>query len=572
MTLLQDRPEAETREATLAPVAPVVPVRADHWLDTSDHKRLGLLFVYSALLFVMLGGVLGLIMGLQQAAPSLGIAPEDWLRLYGMHTMVTAVLFLTAIWIGLAVYVAPLQIGSGRLACPRAAATGYWTYLVGGGCFLASFIVGPVNGSGITQSKPIAHIPGGANSATSLWIASLALISIGFLLTSASLFVTVATLRTEGMTLLRVPAFSWAAMVASAVTLLATPAFLGGLMLLYMDQHFGSTILDFPKTAGSLPIWQHTLWLYGRPDVFLLTLFGLGAATDIVTTHARRPLLDHRGGLVLLALFGALSLTPFGVGDHVTNAVIVPTYTVLTSLVVIPLGLLVLLWLATTAFGRPRFHISLVFVVGATLLWVFGAVNVVVAALVEVPGFSGNSAWIAGNVHAVVFGAPTLLAIGALYHWSPKMWGRGLSAALGSLTFLLLFGGFVVSGLAYYLLGYNGAPLGQVSRLSSYQKGLYALAEVGGALIVLGVLVLLVDLALSAMGRGRRPAGSDPYEGLTLEWATTSPPPLHGFETVPEVRSAAPLLDLRLESAAVGEGAGGGEPAPGTALPSRAGG
>jgi len=570
MTLLQDRPEAEAPEA---PSPPVRVARADTWLDTSDHKRLGLLFVYSALAFVVAGGVVGIVAGAKQVSPGLSLGIDNWLRLYSFHTTVSVLLFLTAIWVGLATYVVPLQIGAGRLAMPRLLATGFWLYLVGGACLVASYIVGQVNGAGIVQSHPLPHVAGGANVATSLWIVSLMLISSAFFVAAASLFATVVTQRTTGMTLLRVPAFSWATMVASAVTLLATPVFLAGLLVLYLDQHFGGNLFDYPRTAAALPIWQHTVWLYGRPDVFILTLVALGAATDIVTTHAHRPLLDHRVGAAVLALFGVLSLTTFGVGDRVTEAVVVPTYTVLTSLVVIPLGVTVLLWLGTLAQGRPRLHVSLVYVAGAVLLWVTGAANAIGAAAQGVPGFQGNSAWVAGNAHVVVFGPPTLLAVGALYHWGPKMWGRKLNAGLGALAFLALFAGFLASGLAYYFLGYNGVPLGQVTGITSYQKGLYSLAEAGGALIVLGVLVLVIDIAASVGGRRGRPAGDDPYEGLTLEWATSSPPPPYGFDSLPEVRSAAPLAHLR------GTGAGGPRPdadgSPGdagqTALPAKAG-
>jgi cytochrome c oxidase subunit I len=550
MTLVEERPEAA---AEAAPDAVSGPVLADHWFDTSDHKRLGLLFIYGALVFVVVGGVLGLVIGAKQVSPSLGLGGDRWVRLYGMHTMVSGLLFLTAIWLGLATYVVPLQIGSGRLAAPRLLAIGFWLYLVGGGCFVASYVIGQVNGTGVTSPVPIPHIPGGVNTATSLWIVSLAVIAAGFLLASASLFVTVAALRTTGLTLLRLPAFSWATLVASAVTMLATPVFLGGLVMLYLDQHFGGNLFDVAHSRAAIPIWQHTLWLYGRPDVFLLTLIGLGAASDIVATHARRPLLNHKAALVALGLFGVLSLGTFAAGDWATRAVVVPTYGVLTALVVAPLGVSVLLWLGTMAQGRPRFHVSLLFVVGAILLWVTGAANAVGAAVKGVNGFDGNSTWVAGNAHAVVFGAPTLLAIGALYHWAPKMWGRRLNPVVGTLAFLSLFGGLLASGLAYYFLGYNGVRLGQIDNITSYQKNLYGLAEAGGALVVLGVLAVLADLAASIGAKRGLEAGDDPYEGLTLEWATTSPPPRHGFDFVPEVRSAAPLLHLRAATGATGD-------------------
>jgi cytochrome c oxidase subunit 1 len=178
-------------------------------------------------------------------------------------------------------------------------------------------------------------------------------------------------------------------------------------------------------------------------------------------------------------------------------------------------------------------------------LWALGAGNAIAAAVVDVKGLGGNSAWVAGNAHAVVFGPPTLLGVGALYHWAPKLWGRRLNAGLGTLAWLSLFTGFAATGVGFYLLGYDGVALRQMVNLPSSDQSLYWLSEVGGILIVAGVLLVILDIAVSVAGRRGKAASNDPYDGLTLEWATTSPPPTWGFDTVPEVRSEAPLLYLR---------------------------
>lgn len=515
---------------------------ADAWFDTGDHKRLGLMFIWAALAFLLVSGAVALAVGAQQVSPSIGLSASRVARLYGLHTESGVLLFLTAIWVGLATYVVPLQVGAGRLALPRLTATGFWMYLFGGIGFLVSYLLGQVNGSGLTASTPIAHIAGGANSATMLWIVSLGMIALGLLLATGSVMVTVLGLRTDGMTLLRVPAFSWASLVAGAVTMVATPVFLGGLLLLGIDQRFGG-IFFTSATRGSLDVWQRTLWLYGRPDVFLLTIVAVGATSDIVATHARRPLLGHKPALMLLALMAVLS---FGSWAHNPNmgAVVVPTSNLITTAIAIPLGLTILMWLGTMAAGRPRFHPSLLFVAGAILLWVIGAANALGAGIHHVAGLQGDSAWIAGNVHIIVIGPPTLLAVGAIYHWGPKFWGCRLSRAAGGLVFLTLFVGVVATGLAYYFLGYNGTSILDMGG-SSYQKDLYGLAEVGGVILALGVLVLLFDMINTAVLRPRPNAGNDPYQGLTLEWATTSPPPPWGFESVPEVRSEAPLYYIR---------------------------
>ena len=511
---------------------------AGSWLTTADHKRLGLLFIGAAFVFLVVGGVAGMVLRIELAEPGLSMLEDNGERIYNLHSTVAAVLFLAPLWLGLATYVIPLQIGAVRLAFPRLHAFAFWLYATGGALLLASYAVddGP-RGLGLASGRPVAGAEGGDAVATDLWVLGLALVATAVLVASVTLIVTVAKFRAPGLTLRRVPAFTWASLATASVTLLATPVFLAGLLLLWLDQHFAGSFFA-EDTFGAQAVWQHTLWLYGRPEIYMLTLPGLGAACDIVATHARRPLLSHDAALGLLAAFATLSFGAWAAGTEVADAVIVPNFSVLTTLVAAPIGLLALLWLATMAQGSPRIHPSVLYVAGALLLWLVGAAGAAWAAAEDV---AGGTAFSVGYAHVVAFGAPTLLAFGAFHHWAPKIWGRHLNAGLAGLEVLLLLGGFVIGGVASFALGIDGAPahvtdLGDNSDWTNLSRA----ASLGGLLVLAGVVLFVVNVLTA-----RRDSQPDPYDGLTLEWATASPPALHNFDAVPEVRSPYPLADAR---------------------------
>lgn len=509
-------------------------------LSTADHKRLGLLFLGAALLFLLVGGVLGVALRGELAEDGNQLLGNEYFRIFSMHATVTPLLFLAPIWIGLATYVVPLQLGASRLALPRLHAFSFWLYLLGGALVVASYVAGPQAGLGLSTANPIIAPEGGGETEVVLWIAGLVLVALATFLASLDLVVTVVTQRTEGMTFARVPLFSTAIFATSVVALLATPVFVAGLALLYIDQHYGGAFFAADNPGGRA-VWQHTLWLFGRPDVYLLLLPGLGAACDIVATHARKPLLSNAAARAALGLFAALSLAAWGAGTKVADAVVLPTYSPATALAAAPVGLLALLWLGSLAKGSPRFHVSLAFVAGFLGLVGFGAINAVVAAFAEV---DGGTAWTVAHVHMVAFGAPTLLAVGAVYHWAPKLFGRDLSAGLGGLVFLALFGGFFLNGLGTYLLGYDGAAAHVTEYADTTQLNYSRLAAAGGIVVALGAVLFVADVARAWAGRRATVAAADFDDGLTLEWAAASPPPPGNFEAVPEVRSAYPLYDL----------------------------
>lgn len=538
MTMTETRPDPAGAED--APAAAESPARQS-LLATSDHKRLGLAYVAGALVFLLVGGGVGLVLRGELVSEGTQLVGGNYLRLFGLHATVSTLLVIGPAWVGLALHIVPLQIGAGRVAFPRLAAFALWTFLLGGLLTVVAYIVGPPAGAGLAAGVPLPAVPdGAARDATALLLAGVALVALAMVLAAITLAVTILMLRTPGMTLRRLPMFAWATLATSLVTVLATPVFLAGLVLVYLDQRFGGTL--FSGIDRGQAIWQHTVWLFGRPEIYLLLLPGLGAACDIVATHARRPLRGEGAARAGLTWFALLSLGAWAAGRSVADALVLPTYSVLTSLVVVPVGLVLLVCLATAAKGRIRMHVSLLFVAGAVLLLGFGALHALVAGAVGVDG----AAWTTGHLHTVAFGPPFLLLVASLFHWAPKLFGRALADAAGRLGFLALFGGFLLMGLGGYLSGYDGAPA-RVGDFPFTGNGTTfgALAAVGGVLVVVGVVVVGAEVLRAGAQIGLSRSAADPYGGLTLEWATASPPPPHSFDAVPEVRSSAPLLDLR---------------------------
>ena len=553
MTLTASPPDE--RLAAQAPgdaafeVSPDAPVLPESLLTTSDHKRIGRAFLVAATLFVLVSAVVGVILEIEMSASGVTIVGNDYARLFSLHSTAGALLFLPGLFLGLAFYVVPLQIGARRLAFPRLGALAFWSYFVGGLLLLGSYTFGRPNGSGIASSlaPPVVK---GVSRATDLWVSSMGLITVAMLLAAITLFVTVLKLRIEGMTMSRVPAFSWSIMAVSAATLLSAPVFLAGLLVLYVDQHFAGGALAAKQLNGNL-VWQHLLWLYGRPDAYLVLVPALGALTDVVHTHSHRPLLQPTAAKGLIFLAAVLSFGVLAADASIERAVLIPTPSVLSVAIAIPVGLLALLWLGTIRPNALRPHVSLLFLGGFLLLLVAGAVNAVIAPSQHLVGGSNGSEWTVGQVHALLFAAPTMAAFAGIYHWSPKIWGRGLNQLLGTLQALLLLGGFAATSLGAWLAGYDGAQWhlddyagAKASTYANYAK----LASAGGVLVALGLLVFLANVALTwqrVRGAHVEDLATDPYEGSTLEWAASSPPPLHNFDTVPEIRSASPVADAR---------------------------
>lgn len=505
MTVTETRPEHLEGPA----VATKTP-RSGGWLDTTDHKRVGLLFIFASLMFLLIGGIAGVLLRVELAESGLQLLEKGrYTRAFSLHATVLAVLFLPALWAGLASFLVPLQIRSNRFAFPRLLALSFWLEAAGGLLVLATYALRGLGLPGVTVATPAGgRLAGGlvaSSTAEDLWIGAMALIAVATLLIAVNLVVTIARFRAPGMTFADVPLFTWSVFASASVSILATPVFGAGLLLLYIDQHFGGTLFAAP---GAAAMWQHTLWLFGRPEAYLLVLPGLGAACEIVSTHARRPLLSAAAARTALAAVAALSLGAWAAGTTVARAIVVPTYSGLTALMALPLGVLALLWLGTMFRGRPRGHVSVLLVAAALLLFGFAALNAGIAAIVGVTG----GAWTTGYLHSVLFGPAVLLGAAALYHWAPKLFARTLPVGPGLTVALLLTGGSLLNAGGSFLLGYAGAPAHVADLVGkSSWTGFSRLAAFGGGVLALGAVLLIAEVARAAVAGADPSMVGDPY-------------------------------------------------------------
>ncbi|MDQ3575408.1 MAG: cbb3-type cytochrome c oxidase subunit I [Actinomycetota bacterium] len=529
----------------------------DAWPKGTDHKYIGSLFVAAALLFLVAGVVLSLVMRAQLATPDADIVGDRTYRqLFTMHGVFSVFLFLLPVWLGLGSAIVPLQIGAARLAFPRLHAMSFWLFLAGAAMVTAAPVASDVF-HGWALSDPIPVKLGLPGQGPDLLLLGLVLVCMAAVLVVINIVVTILQLRAPGMTLRRVPVFSWSIMVSGAVLLLALPVLIGAFALLFVDRHYGSSLFSgFTGSRGGNPlIWPRLFWFGAYPVLWALVIPALGAVSEIVATFAGRPLFSRDRASAALVGVGVLSFA--GWGSEVTNLSRPRPLFILGALIVLaPVALLILNWLATLRLaGKEGDRDALRRGFSSTpMLWALGMLPVLglgLAASVVSALDAGRDAhanyWQVGQQHALFFGAATIGAVAALSFWGPKLWGRRLSDALGKLEILAVVGGTLLTVLGMLLLGVQD----MLVHTSTFDSGDEweignLVVSAGAAIVGLGLIVLLLDLLGSVVAGRGRPSGADPWGGQTLEWATPSPPPRHNFDALPEIRSGAPLLDLQV--------------------------
>jgi len=517
------------------------------WLTTTDHKKIGILYLFATFLFFILGGVEALIMRLQLAQPSgTLINPETYNGLVTIHGTTMIFLFLVPVLAGFGNYFVPLMIGARDMAFPRLNALSFWLLLFGGVAFYASIFFEPPQ-AGWTMYPPLsddAFSPGGGVDA---WIFLIHLTGLSSILGAINFVATIHNMRAPGMSWGRMPLFIWSILVYSYLLIAALPAIAAAVTMLLTDRHFGTAFFD-PAGGGDPMLWQHMFWFFGHPEVYIMILPVFGMISEILPVFARKPIFGYKAiaaATVAIAFLGLL-VWAHHMFTTPTPTVVLAFFMLASFTIAVPTGIKIFNWIATLWRGKILYKTPLYFAAALPGLFVIGGISGVILAIFPVDWQLHDTYFVVAHFHYVLFGGSVFGLFAGLYYWFPKMSGRLMSEALGKLSFWLMFVGFNMTFLVQHSIGMEGMP----RRVYDYSEDLgvaaYNLVSTIGAFILgIGVVITCVNV-LWSIKRGKR-AGNDPWQGNTLEWFTTSPPAVNNFDVIPRVRSVEPMKDIRRE-------------------------
>jgi cytochrome c oxidase subunit I len=512
------------------------------WLTTVDHKKIGIMYGVTALVFFVVGGIEAFIIRLQLARPGQSIVDADtYNQIFTMHG--TTMVFLVGMPIAVALfnYVVPLQIGARDVAFPRLNALSYWIFLFGAIFMNASFLFGQAPNCGWFCYANLSQPDFSPRLNVDFWVLGLQALGAASIMGGVNFITTIVQLRAPGMRLMRMPLFTWMALITSFLIVTALPVLAVALFLVTFDRFWDTNF--FATAAGGDPVvWQHLFWMFGHPEVYILILPAFGIVSEIIPTYSRKPLF----GYAVMVYSGALiGLIGWGVWAHHMFAtgmgpIADAFFTISTMIIAIPTGVKIFNWIATMWGGSIRFTTAMLFAVGMLLTFTIGGVSGVMHATSPHDLQQTDTYFVIAHFHYVLIGGLIFAVFGSIYHWFPKLTGRFMSESLGRAHFWLFFIGFNMTFMPMHWIGLLGMP----RRIFTYPDelqlaGLNMLATAGVFVQAASVLLLATNVIRSAR-RGAR-AGPNPWHAATLEWATTSPPAAHNFNRIPTVHSREPL-------------------------------
>ena len=515
------------------------------WLTTVDHKKLGILYLGFTLFFFGVGGIFALLVRTQLAVGENTFLTNDaYNQIFTMHASSMLFLFIIPIWAGFGNYFVPLHIGANDMAFPRINALSFWMLPPAAILMFSGFLVdGGAAAGGWTAYTPLSRQAG---MGMDLWILAVLLLGLSSTIGAANFLVTMFRMRAPGMTMFRMPIFCWTMLVTALLQLLATPVLAAALAMLFIDRNYGGAFFD-PNGGGNVVLWQNVFWFYSHPAVYIMILPGMGIISEILPVFARKPLFGYKAFVFATMAIGALGFSVWAHHMFTTGAVLLPFFGIMTFMIGVPTGVKVFNWLATVWGGSISFKSPMLWALGFVSMFLIGGLNGTFSAAVPVDFALHDTYFVVAHIHYVLFGGSVMAVFAGLYYWFPKIWGRMLDERLGQLHFILGFIGFNLTFFPMHLLGLDGMP----RRIATYAnetgwETMNLLSTIGAFLIAVSMVPFIINIVLAF----RRPPDqpNDPWEGNTLEWATTSPPPVHNFDSLPPIKSERPLFDARQEN------------------------
>ena len=521
-------------------------------LRTTDAKQIGLLYLTTSFIFFLLGGAMALIMRAELAQPGgQFLSPEQYNQLFTMHGTVMLLLFATPILFAFANYIVPLQIGAPDVSFPRLNAVAYWLFAFGGTLVMAGFITpGGAADFGWFAYSPLNNVVNSPGAGADMWIMGLVLSGLGTILGAVNMITTILTLRAPGMTMFRMPIFTWNIMVTSLLVLMVFPILAAALLALLADRHLGAHVFD-PDTGGPL-LWQHLFWFFGHPEVYIVALPFFGIVTEVIPVFSRKPIFGYKGLVAATIAIAALSMSVWAHHMFATGQVLLPFFSFLSFMIAVPTGIKFFNWIGTMWRGQITFETPMLFAIGFLVTFLFGGLSGVLLASPPIDFHVSDSYFVVAHFHYVLFGTIVYAVYAGVYFWFPKMTGRMMDDRLGKLHFWLTTIGFNTTFLVQHWLGNEGMPRRYYDYLPSDGfTTLNMISTAGSFIIGISTLPFLYNVWKSYRA-GRIVEVDDPWgHGQSLEWATSCPPPLRNFDRMPRIRSERPAFDAKYPHLAV---------------------
>ena len=533
------------------------------WITSTDHKTIGYMYLIASFLFFLLGGVMALVIRAQLFEPGMQIlqTKDQYNQLFTMHGTIMLLMFATPLFAGFANVLMPLQIGAPDVAFPRLNAFAFWLYAFGSLIAVAGFLT-PAGAAafGWFDYAPLSSQTYSPGLGGTLWVVGLGMSGFGTILGGVNFITTIITMRAPGMTMWRMPIFTWNTLVTSLLVLIAFPVLAAAMFGLAADRIFGSHI--YTGDGGAL-LWQHLFWFFGHPEVYIIALPFFGIVSEIFPVFSRKPIFGYKTLVYATIAIAALSVAVWAHHMYVTGSVLLPFFAFMTMLIAVPTGVKIFNWIGTMWRGSLTFETPMLWSVGFLVTFTFGGLTGIILSSPPLDFYLSDSYFVVAHFHYTVFGTVVFAMFAGFFFWWPKWTGKMLNERLGKIQFWMLFIGFNTTFLIQHWLGVLGMP----RRYATYQPEdgftwMNQVSTIGAFILAASMIPFLANVFITTR-RAPKVGVNDPWGfGRSLEWATSSPPPRHNFESIPRIRSESPAFDLNHPSQPPQYGVGPAKDAP----------